>query len=280
MNRKAKSNDRLKAADKAPTPNQHKEQKEPLNADPEDFLDLRPPSIPRFLDNVLHVFVNGIPEDARPKCRIEATGLTCPVDGDGKSERTFLLEFVRERLDMVSRREYGLWLNGRLPFITPRELLLWRLRQYVEYIWAFQLPDDDDLALIFNTTKLRASHVASDFTARFRKALLFPIALRRLYRILRDEDATYKLLEQEQQERGAYGSTFMVPARRYLQDANSLINELRLRVEVFLRDAVLISKTENILWVHNLVLEQVGDDRIRRELFSVYERPREVGYEG
>jgi len=257
-----------------------KTDKEPLQAEPKDFLDLKPPSIPELLDNVLLVFAKSIPEDAWSQCKIEKTEEKFPA-GDGEvRKRAFLVDFVRERLEMVSRREYGLWLNGRLPFITPRELLLWRLRQYVEYIWAFQLPDDEDLAMIFNTTKLRASYVASDFTARFRKALLFPIALRRLYRILRGQDPVYKMIEEDYQYERAYGPIFAIPSRRYLVDANSLIDEFRVREEGLLRDAALISKTENTLWIHNRVMELVMDDDIRDELFRLYKIPREAGYEG
>ena len=253
---------------------------EPLNAEPENFLDLRAPSIPRFLDNVLRVFAKGIPEDARAQCSVKATRRKYPADGSEVAKRAFLVDFVRERLEMVARREYGLWLNGRLPFITPRELLVWRLRQYVEYVWAFQLPDDEDLALIFNTTKLRAGSVASDFIARFRKALLFPIALRRLYRVLRGQDPVYRMTDQDYEHNRAYGSIFLVPSNRYLLDANSLIDEFRAREEGFLREAALISKTENTLWVHNRVLELVQDDDIRDELLRLYKVPREAGYEG
>ena len=255
-------------------------EEEPLNDQPEDFLDLNPPSIPRILDNVLLVFANSIPEDARAQCKVQTTGKSYPDQASLIVKRAFLLGFVRERLEMIANLEYGLWLNGRLPFITPRELLLWRLRQYVEHVWAFQLPDDEDLALIFNTTKLRAARVAADFIARFRKALLYPIALRRLYRILRGKDPVYRREEQDYEYKRAYGAVFSVPSRRYLLDTNSLIDEFRVRVEDFLRDAVLISKTENLLWVHHRVLDLVDDDDIRKELFLLYLIPREAGFEG
>lgn len=128
---------------------------------PPDYLRLKSPEVPPFLENVLMVFANWIPEDARENLTVSTEPKTYPVDASETVKRNFRLRFVRERLEVIARLEYGLWLNGRLPFITPRELLLWRLRQYVEHIWAFELPEDKDLALIFNTTKLRASHVAS-----------------------------------------------------------------------------------------------------------------------
>lgn len=251
-----------------------------LHTEPDDFLDLRPPTIPDFLDNVLLVFANNIPEDAKKQCTIVKTGAPYPENGNETAKRRHLLEFVDERLTRMSHLEYSFWLNGRLPFITPRELILWRLRQYIEYIWAFQLPDNDDLAMILNTTKMRAAHIAADFIARFRKALLFPIVLRRLYRILREEDEYNVIVDREYEHKFAYGSTFQVPSQRYLQDANALIEEFRLREATFLRDAALVNKEENILWVSERVIELAKDNNIRRELFNLYKIPRESGYEG
>jgi len=251
-----------------------------FNTEPDEFLDLTPPVIPSLLDNVLLVFSNNIPEDAKLHCALKGSGVVYPEEGDEVGKRRHLLNFVRERLEMISRLEYNLWLNGRLPFVTPRELLLWRLRQYVEHIWAFHLPDDEDLAMIFNTTKMRAAHVASDFKARFRKALLFPIALRRLYRILRQEDEHNPIVDPEYEYKRAYGSTFRIPSRRYVQDTNALIEEFRIREEGFLRDAAIINIEENIMWVSERVIQLAHDNEIRADLLRLYKIPRESGYEG
>jgi len=245
----------------------------------DDFLQLTPPSIPALLDNVLLVFSNNIPEDARNKCMLNS-GVAYPVTGDDSARRRHLLGFVRERLEMVSRLEYALWLNGRLPFITPRELFIWRLRQYVEYIWAFQLPDDDDLAMIFNSTRLKAANLTADFSARFRKALLFPIALRRLYRILLEEDPHYRIVDAEYEHKQAFGKTFRIPSSRYVQDANSLIEEYRLRSNDFLRNAALLSREQNIMWISHRIIEYAKDETLRIELFDLYKIPREGGYLG
>lgn len=248
--------------------------------DAEDFIRMTAPDVCAVLDNVLLVFAKSIPEDSRAKCEIAESGETYPADDSEAAKLKFLTRFARERLDMIALREYCLWLNGRLPFITPRELLVWRLRQFVEFIWAFQLPADEDLALIFNSTKVRAAHIASDFTARFRKALLFPIALRRLYRILRGLDPVYGIEREEYEHQRADGTVFRVPSRRYLQDANSLIEEFRMREVGIFRSAALVGDTEDNLWVHDRVVEMVKDDEIRNELFRMYRVPSEAGYEG
>jgi hypothetical protein len=244
----------------------------------DDFLQLNSPFIPKTLNNVLLVFSNNIPEDARAKCALNS-GVAFPVDGDPAEQRVHLLGFVSERLDMVSRRESALWLNGLLPFITPRELFIWRLRQYVEFIWAFQLPDDDDLSMIFNSTRLKAANLTADFTARFRKALLYPIALRRLYRILRGEDPNYGVVAANIEYKKAYGRTFRIPSSRYVQDANALIDEFRLRDAEggYLRDAALVSREQNIMWVSHDIADLANDDELRQELFRLYEIPREGG---
>jgi hypothetical protein len=250
-----------------------------VTVEPVDFLRLAPPPIPPLLDNVIHVFLNNIPKDALPYCALES-GKLFPTGADEFTARHHLMDFVHERLERIARLEYVLWLNGRLPFITPRELLVWRLRQYVEHIWAFQLPDDDDLGMIFNTTRMRAAHLSADFVARFRKALLFPVALRRLYRILREEDENFPVVDREYEFKKAYGSNYKIPSSRYVQDANALIEEYRLRENSYLRDAELISKEDNIMWVNERVIELAHDDLIMQELLELYRIPGESGYEG
>jgi hypothetical protein len=243
----------------------------------DDYLSLAPPDIPNVLDNVVLVFSNNIPEDAKEKCKLN-NGDQCPKNEPAK--RQHLLKFVRERLEIISRLEYTLWLNGRLPFITPRELLIWRLRQYVEHVWAFQLPDDDDLAMIFNTTKRKSAQVTSDFSARFRKALLFPIALRRLYRILREEDPVYRVVNREYPYKNADGYAILIPSIRYVQDTNALIEEYRLRDEGPLKDAAILSREETTMWVSEGVIAAAHDDKLKEEILSLYQIPRLGGYEG
>lgn len=252
-----------------------------LRAEPHEFLGMEPPKSPDLLDNVLLVFAHNIPEDAKPYCRL-SDGSEYRSDGSEREKMRHLMTFTAERLLLIARHESIFWLNGRLPFVTPRELFVWRLKQYVEHIWAFQLPDDNDLAMIFNTTKLRAAYFTADFIARFRKALLFPLAIRRLYRILRGEDENYPIIEPNFEYKKAYGQTFRVPSHRYVQDANLLIDEFRLRYQGLdiLRDAVSLKKEEPMMWVSHNVIDIAKDNAIRAELLRLYKIPKDSGYEG
>jgi len=138
------------------------------------------------------------------------------------------------------------------------------------------------LAMIFNTTKSRAAYFTADFIARFRKALLFPLAIRRLYRILRGEDENHPIIESNFEYKKAYGQTFRVPSHRYVQDANSLIDEFRLRYQglEILRDAASLKKEEPMMWISHNVTDIAKDDAIRAELLRLYKIPKDSGYEG
>jgi len=183
---------------------------------PQEYLDIKLPDIRPIYENVISVFIKNVPDEAAIFYVLDS-GEKYPSKKNAVDRRKFLQTFIKESIDRIAKYEYSRWLNGRLPFITPKELLLWRLRQYVKYIWAYDLPDDEDIALIFNTTKTRASFLAADFTARFRKSLLFPVAIRRLYRILLQQDPNYKLFEENYEYRKGYGKIFRVPSRRYVQ---------------------------------------------------------------
>src|SRR5262245_16334669 len=124
------------------------------------------------MTNVVSLFVLGIPKQHYVDCGIQGDALK--TDDSAEKVRETLNAFVRERLTALATFEYTSWINGRTPFVTPRELQLWRLLQFVKYIWFWDLPENEILATIFNATRRRAANLASDFEARFRKTILYP----------------------------------------------------------------------------------------------------------
>jgi hypothetical protein len=130
----------------------------------------------------------------------------------GEAERqNALRSFVEERLGGLADYEYRNWVNGQEPFVTPRELQLWRLKIYVQYIWFWNLPEDEDLAMIFNLTKRRAANLAADFFARFRKTIIYPVALRRLYALTNTSEPE---LEKDDPKHHAMGNVYRIPLNR------------------------------------------------------------------
>ncbi len=225
------------------------------------------PNVDPWMNNVIYVFANGIPEDCYSYCKEECNTETDDV-------RQYLSEFVRIRLKKLAVNEYHLWINGRIPYITPRELQLWRLRQFVQYIWFWNLPEDEDLAMIFNATKRKASNLINDFIARFRKTLLFPIALRRLYNLLMSEPEREELSHYKKPD--VLGDAFLVINQRYVDDCNMLIYEIRTRLtkNYPITDSFLYDKDEKLMWVDKAVLNIIRtNDDIMKEIFDNYPEP-------
>lgn len=227
------------------------------------------PADAKYMENVLTAFVNGIPQTSYASCTLrDGAGLP---SSDDRARKEHLAKFVGERLEDLARLEYVQWINGQLPFISPRELRLWRLQQFAHYVWAWQLPDDDDLAMIFNLTKRQASNLVADFAARFRKTALFPVAIRRVYEALR---GTPVLTAIEIKGQSAVGSVFRIPSRRYVDDTNALINEFRLRnPRRVLREAARYQRDDQAMWVSDEVLQLVASDDLRDEIFALYPLP-------
>ncbi|MBN2545208.1 MAG: hypothetical protein JXB50_05375 [Spirochaetes bacterium] len=219
-----------------------------------------------WMNNVIYVFINGIPDDCHQHCIAKGE--------NNEIKKEDLAKFVRERLQVLAEREYKLWINGRMPYITPRELQLWRLRQFVQYIWFWNLPDDNDLAMIFNETKRKASNLINDFIARFRKTLLFPIALRRLYVILKNEPMKKEIPHKDKSN--VNGNIYSIINKRYIHDCNMLIHELRIRLESnqALSDSYFYDPDINQIWVDSSVVEIVcNHDKIIKDIFKTYPKP-------
>jgi hypothetical protein len=173
-----------------------------------------------YMHNVLLTFANNIPDDCHPYC---VSSKHQAYNGAllGETLQAFLRDFVEERLGKLADLEYRGWINGQQPFVTPRELQIWRLRQFVQFVWFWNLPDDDDLAMIFNLTKRRAANLTSDFIARFRKTVIYPVALRRLYHLVNTSQPVFDK-PQKHPKHNANGFIYKVPARRLVDAAQNL----------------------------------------------------------
>lgn len=228
------------------------------------YLNISQPKPPELMNNVINVFVHGIPKDSFNLCAEE-------VDFAVNSQedlRNALSVFIRRRLQKLAIYEYHAWINGQIPFITPREIQLWRLRQFVEFLWFWNLPDDDDLALIFNLTKRKASNLASDFLARFKKTLLFPVAIRRFYEMMHQEPLKKGV---DHPKKNWVGCLYHLDYHRNLELLNSLISEIPEFRQIKLIGASYYDREENIIWIPTDLREiMISDDDLRDELFDIY----------
>jgi hypothetical protein len=170
------------------------------------------PGLPasKYLDSVIEVFIEYIAESDRVKARIPTPGgpEAFPNSGKPQVQREFLERYVRYQLDCIASFEYKKWMNGRMPFVTPRDVQIWRLYMFCRYIWQGRLPRHDHLGILFNLTPRRASGLLSDFYARFRKRFLFPIFIRQM---LDDLQKINKFTKQTQTVGGRAGK--WVPLR-------------------------------------------------------------------
>lgn len=234
---------------------------------------MRPPEVPPVMTNVVGVFIQGIPSDSYLDCGIEMTESQAGKLPTGKI-REKLADFVRARLTLLAGLEYASWINGQIPFVTSRELQLWRLLQFVRFIWFWDLPDDEILAMIFNATRRRASSLASDFEARFRKTILYPVALRRLYEMFSTEPISSN--ESHPRHESWDGCLYRVYSDRYLSYVTTLIEDLRELKEQPLLDATWWDKDERVIWIPMEVREiALKEEDLREKLFDMYDLPGE-----
>jgi hypothetical protein len=153
--------------------------------------------VSQYLASVVEVFMEYIAEADRAKAVIpQPTGdETFPGKGTVAEQRIFLERYVRHQLDSIAAFEYKKWMNGRMPFVTPRDVQIWRLYMFCRHIWQGRLPRHDHLGILFNLTPRRATSLLSDFYARFRKRFLFPIFVRQM---LEDLEAVNKFTKHTQ----------------------------------------------------------------------------------
>jgi hypothetical protein len=241
-------------------------------ARPQKFLKMQVPDVPSIMTNVVSVFVQGIPGDSYGDCGVEVGTLSTTT---GAAEaRQKLAEFVRGRLELLARLEYASWINGQIPFVTSRELQIWRLLQFVTFIWFWDLPDDEILALIFNATRRRASSLASDFEARFRKTVLYPVALRRLYELFSTEPISS---DTPHPRHNWEGCLYRIHSDRYLSYTMTLIDDMREFKQEPLIDAMWYDQDEKLMWLPMEVRKiATTDAELREKLFEMYHLPRDA----
>jgi hypothetical protein len=231
------------------------------------------PDTSKYMHNVLATFVNGIPDGCYKFCA-SAKNARITEAMINNTPRPWLMDFVEERLGHLSNYEYREWINGQQPFITFRELQLWRLRLYVQYIWFWNLPDDDDLAMIFNLTKRRAGSLASDFIARFRKTAIYPVALRRLYDLI---TSTRPVQQGKRNTKGsANGDVYKLPSSRLLSTAEYLVEDLAIQVpSKRLAIPYLWDPDQYWMWVDEAMIDIMKTNAgVRQRLFDMYPIPK------
>ncbi|HEX6083491.1 MAG TPA: hypothetical protein VF266_03135 [Thermoanaerobaculia bacterium] len=226
-----------------------------------------------YMHNVLLTFVSAIPQYCYRYCTSAKhprfTGLL-----QGDELQAYLRDYVEERLGQLADYEYREWMNGRQPFITPRELQIWRLRQFVQYIWFWNLPDENALAMIFNLTKRRAQALGTDFIARFRKTIVYPVALRRLYHLINTAKPSMPAL-QAHPRTPAEGYVYRVPARRFVEAAQSLAEDLRAEIpDMPITPPYLWDEDFNEMWVDKTMVDiMTTNEKVRKRLYDVYPLP-------
>lgn len=223
------------------------------------------PSIPDYLSPVVTLLAGAIPQDTKSKCFLE-DGTQFPSNDKDEVQQEFLLSFVREKLDRIARYEYRHWLNGRMPFVSPRQLQLWRLRQFAEFILDWDLPDDEVLAVVFNLTSRQAGSLVSDFYAKFRKLYVFPRVLQRLFTLL---DGKAQIPQTDYQ--GVTGRVYKIPSKRYLDEMNAVINELReSHKREIIMSAAFFRRNHQLMWIPEHVIKILSAKTVRETLISRY----------
>lgn len=247
----------------------------PKDATPVDYEAYFAVGIPAeivYMHNVLLTFAHAIPEE----CHVHCTSVKhpqAPALNDDAKRQEFLRDYVEERLCKLAEHEYRGWVNGHTPFVTPRELQIWRLRQFVQYVWYWNLPDDEDLAMIFNLTKRRAAGLASDFIARFRKTVVYPVAMRRLYALI--NQGTPVKEDVPDPKNRAQGALYVVPSRRLVDAAQNLVEDIHTeRSNLIMTPPYIFDEDLNWMWIDNVTVDVMQtDEKLRRRLYDMYKIP-------
>lgn len=242
-------------------------------ADYEAYFAIPIPTDQLYMHNVLLTFVNAIPDDCYRYCISEKHPKFTGVPA-GDARHAYLRDYVEERLGKLADYEYRGWINGQQPFVTPRELQIWRLRQFVQYVWFWNLPDDEDLAMIFNLTKRRAANLGTDFIARFRKTIIYPVAMRRLYHLI-NAGKPIKELPETHPKHQAVGYIYHVPSRRLVDAAANLVDDIRTELpKLKMATPSIWDRDLNYMWIDRVTVDVMKtNDALRKRFYEMYKLP-------
>ncbi len=233
------------------------------------------PSIRPYLESMLLIFANHIPREEHENCyRFPADGgepIPFPEDGDEDRQSEHRRRFAGQQRGRSARYEYSLWVNGRMPFVALREIQLWRLHQFCRFIWRWNIPDNEHVAVIFNLTKRRAGSLVNDFAARFHKVYIFPLIIRSLFRLLR-ESYDYDL--EPQRVMNVLGRRIPIREKRFLDEMNALLAEPVVRSKIGDYRAWELPEEPDFMFVpegaiEKLLDEELGLQKLLEELYPL-----------
>lgn len=219
-----------------------------------------------YLAPVIDRMAHAIPLDFILRCRLD-DGSAYPST-PGVQQQTFRRQYVRQELDRIAIHEYRSWLNGDLPYISPRELHLWRLRQMAERLWDWELPDDEVIAVGYNLTPRKATGLISNFYALFGKSFVYPKMLVRLLAVVHGVRNRVVAIEKDGD---IDGRVVPIPSRRYVDMVNILLDDLReITPRTLFFPAKLWRRNRELMWVADHLLEMFDNEEIIGELKARY----------
>jgi hypothetical protein len=244
----------------------------PISIDYEAFAPVPIPQDLLYMPNVLQTFVHSIPPECYGFCASRKQPKADVANLSPTDRQIYLRDYVEERLGDLADYEYRLFINGQQPFVTPRELQIWRLRIYVQYIWYWSVPDDEDLSLIFNLTKRRAANLAADFVARFRKTVVYPVALRRLYALINTADPEKT---DKHPKVPATGNIYRIPSSRYVNAAQYLVDDIRTQLPALrMTSPYLWDREQYRMWIDQVTVDVMKtNEPLRLRFYAMYKIP-------
>jgi hypothetical protein len=127
--------------------------------------------------------------------------------------------------------------------------------------------------MIFNLTKRKAGNLTSDFVARFRKTIIYPVALRRLYALINTTEPEGE--KQRHPKAAADGYIYRVPSSRLVNSAQYLVDDLRDQLPTKrMANPYLSDKEQYRMWIDLVTVDVMKtNDELRLRLYDLYKYP-------